>query len=243
MSTAASPWWYVARASGIVAWGLLALSVLWGLALSTKVLGRRPRPNWLLDLHRFLGGLGVVFVGVHLLGLVLDTWIHIGPTEILVPLTSSWKPVAVTWGVVAFYLLVAVEVTSLLRRRLPKRWWKGIHFSSYALYLVATVHLLTAGTDRSSPLLMGAVVATTAAVIGLTAVRVASASSRSGVASTRPPRVPPRPVPVVAGGRPHQGPPLPTSWTTPTAPPTSPPVYAPPRPPAPAAPERSHTPW
>ena len=51
--------WYVARAGGIVAWGLAASSVVWGLALSTHVLGRKPRPTWLFDLHRFLGGLAL----------------------------------------------------------------------------------------------------------------------------------------------------------------------------------------
>ena len=55
--------WYTARASGLVAWALLSAGVLWGLALSTKVLGPRPRPSWMLDLHRFLGGAAVAFVG------------------------------------------------------------------------------------------------------------------------------------------------------------------------------------
>lgn len=53
--------WFAARASGIVAWALAASSVVWGLALSSRVLGRRPRPAWLFDLHRFLGGLALVF--------------------------------------------------------------------------------------------------------------------------------------------------------------------------------------
>ena len=50
--------WYVARASGLVGWALLAAATLWGLALSTKIFGKRPRPNWILDLHRMLGALG-----------------------------------------------------------------------------------------------------------------------------------------------------------------------------------------
>src|SRR5512139_1055207 len=119
--------WYVARSAGIVSWGLLALSVIWGLALSTRALGRRPRANWLLDLHRFLGGLAVIFVGVHLVGLAFDSWVDIGLRQMLVPFTSSWNPLAVSLGVVALYLLVAIELTSLVRNRIPKRFWKGIH--------------------------------------------------------------------------------------------------------------------
>ena len=58
--------WYVARSSGLIAWALLAASVLWGLAISTRVLRGTPRPSWLLDLHRYLGGIATVFVGVHI---------------------------------------------------------------------------------------------------------------------------------------------------------------------------------
>ena len=85
-------WWYVARSGGIVAWALLAASVLWGLALSTKALGKRPHPNWLLDLHRFLGGLALVFTGVHVGALVLDSYLSFGLMQLLVPFTSSYRP-------------------------------------------------------------------------------------------------------------------------------------------------------
>jgi len=110
--------WYLARAGGIVAWALLASSVIVGLALSTRVLGKRVRANWLADLHRYLGGLGLVFTGVHLAGLVLDSYFVFGPLELLVPFTSSYRPAAVAVGVVSLYLLAAVQLTSLLRARL-----------------------------------------------------------------------------------------------------------------------------
>ena len=85
-------WWYVARSGGIVAWALLAASVLWGLFPSTKVLRGKPRPNWILDLHRFLGGLALIFTGVHVVALILDSYVHFGLTEILVPFASAWHP-------------------------------------------------------------------------------------------------------------------------------------------------------
>ena len=59
--------WYAARAAGIVAWALAAGSVVWGLALSTRATGRKPRPAWLFDLHRFLGGLALVFTAIHVI--------------------------------------------------------------------------------------------------------------------------------------------------------------------------------
>src|SRR6476620_11760618 len=91
-------WWYTARAGGIVGWALLAASVLWGLAISTKATKGRVRPNWMLDLHRFLGGLGVIFVGVHVVGLVADSYAHFGLAELLVPFASTYRPAAVAWA-------------------------------------------------------------------------------------------------------------------------------------------------
>ena len=185
-------WWYTARSAGVVSWILLATGVIVGLALSTKALGRRARPNWLLDLHRFLGGAAVVFVAVHVISIVLDSYAHFGLVEVLVPFTGTWHPAAVAWGIVGLYLLVAVEVTSLLRKRLSKRAWRVTHFLSFPLFVVATVHLLAAGTDRQSLVLRVVVASTTVVVAILTAVRVVQAR-RSEPGS---PRTPPRPVPV-----------------------------------------------
>lgn len=185
-----SLWWYIARSSGIVAWGLSALSVLWGLALSTRALGKRPKANWLLDLHRFLGGLAVVFVAVHLAGLALDPWVEIGVTQILVPFSSNWNPLAVAWGVVALYLLLAVELTSLMRKHMPKRWWKGIHMSSYGLYVVATIHLLTAGTDRHSAALLWSVAGASAAIVFFTVYRILGPGKAASVRPATPVRRP-----------------------------------------------------
>jgi methionine sulfoxide reductase heme-binding subunit len=178
-------WWYVARSSGIVAWALLAASVLWGLALSTKVLRGRPRPNWILDLHRFLGGLAMVFTGIHVTALILDSYVHFGLAEVLVPLASEWHPVAVAWGIVGLYLLVAVEVTSLLRKRISKRAWRMTHFLSFPLFLLTTVHALSAGTDRSTLLLRWSVIVVSTAVTGLTFVRLRRVERTSNQASRR----------------------------------------------------------
>jgi predicted ferric reductase len=171
-------WWYVARSGGIVAWALLGASVLWGLALSTKVMNGRPRPNWILDMHRFLGGLALIFTGVHVVALVLDSYVHFGLTEILVPFASTWHPVAVAWGVIGFYLLLAVELTSLARKRISKRLWRLTHFLSFPLFLSTTVHALSAGTDRSTLLLRWSVIAVSAAITVLTFVRVRQVERR-----------------------------------------------------------------
>lgn len=167
-------WWYIARSGGIVAWALLAASVMWGLALSTKVLRGRPRPNWILDLHRFLGGCALVFTGVHVLSLVLDSYVHFGFVEILVPFASAWHPAAVAWGVVAMYLLVAVELTSLARRRISKRLWRSTHYVSFPLFFLSTVHALSAGSDRAVVLLRATILVATALIALMVFIRLTS---------------------------------------------------------------------
>jgi len=164
--------WYVARASGLVSWVIVSAAVLWGLALSTRALGKRPHPAWLLDLHRFLGGLALVFTAIHVLAIVSDSYVHFGLVDVLVPLASTWHPVAVAFGIVSLYLLVAIETTSLLRQHLPRRLWRQVHFASFPLFAVSTIHLLTAGTDAGNLVLQGAVIAALAAVAGLTTLRL-----------------------------------------------------------------------
>ena len=183
-------WWYVARSGGIVAWALLAASVLWGLALSTKISNGRPKPNWILDLHRFLGGLALVFTGVHVGSLILDSYVHFGLVEVLVPFTGTWHPAAVAWGVIGLYVLLAVELTSLARKRISKRLWRMTHFLSFPLFLLTTVHALSAGTDRHTFLLRASIASATALVTALTFVRLSKAERgprRAPLAARRAP--------------------------------------------------------
>jgi predicted ferric reductase len=163
--------WYVARSAGLVAWGLLAAATFWGLALSTRIL-RRPRANWILDLHRWLGGLALVFTGVHVVALLLDSYVSFGLVEVTVPLASHWHPVAVAWGIVGAYLLLAVELTSLARSRLPRGLWRRVHYASFPLFVSATAHGLSAGTDTKAMMAKVAAIAAGSVFVGLTAARV-----------------------------------------------------------------------
>jgi hypothetical protein len=178
-------WWYLARASGYVAWGLVTCSVIAGLLLSTRLFNRRPRPAWILDLHRFLAGTAVVFTALHIGGLVADSYVHFGPADILVPLASHWRPAPVALGVIALYLLGAIEITSLLMKRLPRRLWHGIHLSSYVLFWVATFHLLTAGTDSTNSISRLIVGFAGALVTFLTFVRLSDRPSPSPSSARR----------------------------------------------------------
>ena len=180
-------WWYVARAGGLVSWALLAAAVLWGLALRSRILGSRPRPAWLLDLHRYLAGVAVVFVGVHVGAILLDGYVHFGLVQVLVPFTSTWHPGAVAWGIVALYLLLAVELTSLARAHLSRALWRRVHYLSFPLFVFATVHALSAGTDRRAPAYQLGVWSVCALVTVLAALRARPAAPARPVATARRP--------------------------------------------------------
>ncbi len=165
-------WWYLTRASGIVAWVLLTASTLWGILLSTRLLKPYDRPAWLLDLHRWLGSLTILIIGLHLAALVADSYVHFGVADLLVPMATSWKPLAVAWGIIAMYLLVVVQVSSLLMKTLPKKLWRGIHLTSYAVFVSVSIHSLTAGTDKGVALFQALAVALVTLMVAFTAVRL-----------------------------------------------------------------------
>lgn len=199
-------WWYLARSSGLVAWVLLVGSVVLGVLLSTRALKPLDRPAWLLALHRWMSGLAVAATGLHLAGLVADNYVHFGLVDLLVPFASTWKPEAVAVGVVALYLLALVQITSLLMARLPKRVWRGIHLSSYAMVWLVTVHAGLAGTDVGNRVYQGVallltIAAVTAAVLRVLVGRRAAARPAATGPSLPPPTGSPvadRPAPVTS---------------------------------------------
>ena len=143
-------WWYVARASGMVAAVLLVLTLIWGLLITTKLIDRRGLPAWLTDLHRYLGGLSVVFIAVHMVSLVLDSYVSFSWADLFVPFASSWKAGPVAWGIGAFWGLVVVEGTSLMQRRMQRSLWRGLHYLSYPVALMTALHAAQAGTDAGN---------------------------------------------------------------------------------------------
>ncbi len=149
MIFAASVWWYLARSSGLIAGVLLVAAFVWGVLLSTQLVKPVKRAAWLLDLHRWLGGLTVVFVVLHLVGLLADSYVEFDLASIFVPFASEWRPAAVTWGVAGLYILTAVQLTSWqpVRARLSRKVWRAVHLLSFPLLWVVAMHSGAAGTD------------------------------------------------------------------------------------------------
>lgn len=163
--------WYVARASGLVAWAVLAASVVWGLLMTSRLARAWVKNSWLLDLHRWLGGLACVFTGLHVAAILGDTYVHFGLASVLVPYATHWHPLAVAYGIASMYLLAAVEITSLLRKHMQAKLWRRVHFLSFPLFVSATIHGLSAGTDSRVPMVVLSAVLIAAAVATLSVVR------------------------------------------------------------------------
>lgn len=140
-------WWYITRASALIAWILMTFAVVWGILLSTRLMRKVDNVAWLQDLHRYLGGMSVIMVLLHMVSLMLDGWLHFSLPEVLVPLSSTYRTIPVALGVVAFYLLLAVQGSSLMMRWLPRRFWKGLHYASYISVLLVSFHAGLTGTD------------------------------------------------------------------------------------------------
>jgi ferredoxin-NADP reductase/DMSO/TMAO reductase YedYZ heme-binding membrane subunit len=181
-------WWYVTRSSAIIAWVLMTLSVVWGILLSTRILRKVDNPGWLQDLHKYLGGASLVMVALHVVSLMLDGWLHFSVIEALVPFASEYRTVPVTIGIVGFYLMLAVQGSSLLINRLPRKLWKGIHFSAYGVLVLAAFHAGFTGTDVGTSwyravaitlIVLAGVATILRALVGRPAPAVADATSRA----------------------------------------------------------------
>lgn len=170
-------WWYLTRAGGMLGWALLALSVVWGLLQTSKV-SQRWRGRSIINVHQWLAGVGVIFTLIHVGVLIPESFINFSIAELLVPGLSTWNPLGVALGVVALYLLIAVEVTSLLRRRLPRKWWRRTHYASFGLFWLGTVHAVMAGTDATNPVFAWTVIVTVGVVLFLTLLRILTPHGR-----------------------------------------------------------------
>lgn len=140
-------WWYITRASALIAWTLMTFSVVWGVLLSTRVLRKIDNPGWLQDLHAYLGGLTLFMVLLHMVSLMLDGWLQFSVFETFVPFATDYRPIATALGIISFYILLVVQVTSLFINKLPRSFWKAIHYFSYGAVFLVALHAGWSGTD------------------------------------------------------------------------------------------------
>jgi methionine sulfoxide reductase heme-binding subunit len=139
--------WYATRATGIVAMLLLTATVVLGLLTQRRAHSAGLPRFTLQDLHKRASLLTVVFVGIHVLTSVLDTYVHIGWLAVAVPFTSPYDRFFVGLGAISVDLFLAILVSSLLRHWISPRAWRAVHWLAYASWPVAIAHSIGTGTD------------------------------------------------------------------------------------------------
>ena len=144
-------WWYVTRASGLVAYLLLWFSMVLGLAVTSKYLDHALDRVFTYDFHQFISLLSIAFVAVHVIVLMFDRYLPYSIWQILIPFISPYRPFWVGVGVIGFYLIILVTVTFYLRNKIGGRAFRVIHILSLVGYLGATLHGIYSGTDTSLP--------------------------------------------------------------------------------------------
>ncbi len=159
--------WYLMRASGLAALAMLALVVLIGLALRVRLWKDRLERWRVYDVHLTVSVLLGVFLGLHLVLVFLDRIVPFSLADMLIPLHDAYQPLWIGAGIVAFYLLLVVWGSSLIRSRLGYSLWRKIHpVALVALGLVA-LHALYAGTDGSRTWLIWSLVGVGVVVVWL----------------------------------------------------------------------------
>jgi methionine sulfoxide reductase heme-binding subunit len=139
--------WILARASGLVAYTLLTASILAGIVLKARPFGRALRPATVTDLHRFLALLGLTALALHGATLVLDDVVSISPAALIVPGLVPYRPLSTALGVLAGELMLLVYASFSLRKRIGNRAWRRLHWLTYLVFALATLHGLAAGSD------------------------------------------------------------------------------------------------
>ncbi len=183
--------WYITRSSALVAWLAAAAAVLVGLLTSSRLLGRRPTIPWLVDLHRALAALSVGFLAVHMISLWLDGFVQFGLAELVVPWVATVPGLTRTsmaYGVIAAWLLAAVQLTSLVKDRLPERLWRTVHLLSFGTLVLGSIHAVQTGSDVDNPIVVAIGVSMLTAIALATAVRLVRLRNREATEPLPPTR-------------------------------------------------------
>jgi len=143
-------YWYLSRASAVVAYALLWLSMVLGLIITNRLARVWPGGPTAFDLHQFASLIGLAFALFHALILMGDKYINYNLAQVLVPFNSAgYKPMWVGLGQIGFYLLAIVGLSFYVRKRLGNRTWRLIHYLSFLTYVLALLHGIFAGTDTT----------------------------------------------------------------------------------------------
>ena len=176
-----SAYWYLARGTGAVALVLLTASVVIGIVGSVRFVAAR-WPRFAIDaVHRDVSLLVLVVLAIHILTSVLDGFAPITLLDGVIPFNTPYRPLWMGVGTLSFDLLVAIVVTSIVRRRLGYRAWRAVHWLAYASWPVAVLHGLGTGSDVKQWWMLALTVVCIVAVLVAVWIRIASISDHAAL--------------------------------------------------------------
>ena len=142
--------WYFTRSAGTVAYLLLAGSTIWGLLLSTKLIKDTIPAALSLAMHNILSWLAIVLTGLHALALLWDSYYTYTLSDLTIPFIGPYKPGWVGLGIIGFYLMFLTSVSFNFRKQIGQKRWRQLHYATFGVYILATVHGVMAGTDSGN---------------------------------------------------------------------------------------------
>lgn len=143
--------WYLARASGTVAYLLLAGSTVWGLLLSSKLVKDAVPAALSLAMHNTLSWLALSLTAVHGLALLFDSYFTFTPANLVIPFVGPYRPGWVGLGIVGLYLMLVTSLSFYARKRIGQKRWRQLHFLTFGAFVLVTLHGMMAGTDSGNP--------------------------------------------------------------------------------------------
>jgi len=171
--------WILARASGLTAYLLLTASIVAGIMVKSRPF-RSLKPAAQTDVHRFLALLGLGMLVLHGLAILADKTVKMPLAGLFLPGASPYRPLAVGLGVLAAELMLLVYLSFGQRKRIGVKNWRRLHFVSYAVFVMAAVHGITAGSDAASPWARLLYLGTIGLVAGATGFRVLGVRRTAG---------------------------------------------------------------
>jgi predicted ferric reductase len=164
--------WYATRLLGFLAYGALAISVVYGLLLSTGILDSIAHRVVSFTLHQDLSAIAIGLTALHGAVLALDTFVPQSVRQLIIPFAGPYRPEWVGIGQVTFYLMIVVFASFSVRRRIGQRAWRLLHYTTLLAFAGATVHGLMSGTDSPAAWAFWAYLIATLAVVFLLIYRI-----------------------------------------------------------------------
>ncbi len=158
--------WFVTRGSGAVSLIFITASIVLGIVTRVEADSKR-WPRFVTEgLHRSISLASLIFLAIHILTTVADGFVPIGIVDAVVPFHSTYRTWWLGLGTIAFDLLVALSLTSIIRARLGYRVWRFVHWAAYACWPLAIAHGLGIGSDSTETWLL-VVAGASALAVGL----------------------------------------------------------------------------